>query len=126
MNRVEFSLIAIALLALAGCQGSLGANGGHHVHVHAVPPANVREVVQRLISHKGAKEFVARAEIAAPDLKTLDAYARENVGGKDCQVNAIYGCGSCCNGDYYSNLVDTTCGWQCWVCGGPECNKHRE
>jgi hypothetical protein len=85
------------------------------------PPEDMRELVVVILRAFSDQDCVRRSQIPELVLRHLDEFA-SRVSGKDhCEVNAIFGCGSCCNDDRRANYVDTTCGWQCWTCAADPC-----
>jgi hypothetical protein len=84
------------------------------------PPEDIRELVAMLLDRSGLTSVVERKQIPRAVIRLLDEYA-SSVHQTDCQINAIYGCGSCCNSGNRANLVDSTCGWMCWTCANEPC-----
>jgi hypothetical protein len=108
VSRRHFVVIGAAAV-VSGC-----ARVRQVLRTNADPPENVREIARKVLSGRA----VARAEqVSGDDLRVLNAFAT-SVAGKPCQVTSIEGCGSCCADNYRANLVHTTCGDQCWRCGG--------
>jgi hypothetical protein len=87
------------------------------------PTPEERAQVQELFARRGNPEDrITRDQIPIPVRKVLDAIASRFAGRLGCEVEAVYGCGSCCGSDLKGNHVKTTCGWQCWHCANDPCD----
>lgn len=91
------------------------------IAVSAEPDENTKQIVQLVLDGGGGADPIYRASIVQPIVDLLDQYATA-LAGRECKVNAVYGCGSCCNDNKRANLVHTTCGWQCWTCANDSCS----
>src|SRR5579871_2107410 len=87
------------------------------------PGRSIEALLHRHEANKGGHNkssmqiVLKRKDFKKSELGKLDAFAAHVSGDRDCQINAIYGCRSCCNAPSDGgNLVDSTCGWQCWTC----------
>jgi hypothetical protein len=86
------------------------------------PPENIKKLAAQISANKRGEQSIAAKDIPAEILKELNEYCRQISKNKDCSIIALYGCRSCCNdGQYGGNLVNTSCGWQCWTCAYDGC-----
>lgn len=89
------------------------------IKVRKEPPEAVKQLLSMIFGGRAPGVRVDAKDIPEIVLAELNKFAADASGVNDCTVDAIYGCGSCCNApNARANLVATSCGWQCWNCYG--------
>ena len=108
----------------------LGSFNEHGIR-QGVPPRDVALIAKRLSQkfsiriNSDGKTSLEDLILTGEEVQKLNEFASQVAGSLDCKIIAIEGCQSCTNGSYgwrkcwyvrWGNLVQTTCGPQCWTC----------